>query len=175
MQHDELMIRDLSLALDDDYRLAFEAMRDIYESTDMMCQPFAQKYSDFAAFKTSVKEGHSAPGAVFIIGKIEERAVGYITINPVPAARLAHTAYLNMGVRDDQRGKQLGRKLLNAAMQRVVSDRIIEIVYLNVRADNEPAVRLYESANFDTIAVLTRDTKIGDKYYDGLLMRRFVV
>lgn len=175
MQYDELMLRDLCLDLDDDLRLAFEAMRDIYASTDMMCQPFSDKYADLTAFKASVKEGQAAPGAVFIVGEIDARVVGYITIHPVPAAKLAHTAYLNMGVRDDQRGKQLGRKLLNAAMQRVQSDKVIEIVYLNVRADNEPAVKLYESANFDTIAVLTRDTKIGDKYYDGLLMRRFVV
>ncbi len=174
MLQSEPTIRDLQ-DLDSDYQLVFDAMRDIYGSTDMMCQPFEQKYPDFENFKSSVRNGNACPGAIFIIAEANAECVGYITVSPVPATKLAHTAYLNMGVKEGQRGKSLGRKLLTAALDRIKSEKIIEIVYLNVRADNEPAVKLYESASFDTIAVLTRDTKIGDKYYDGLLMRRFIV
>lgn len=40
--------------------------------------------------------------------------------------------------------------------------------------DNAPAIRLYRRAGFETLAVLKRDTRIADRHYDGLLMRRFV-
>jgi len=43
-----------------------------------------------------------------------------------------------------------------------------------VRLDNAPAVCLYKKMGFEELAVLSRDTKIGDAYFDGLLMRKFV-
>ena len=43
-----------------------------------------------------------------------------------------------------------------------------------VRSDNEAAIRLYRHAGFEQLAVLDRDTKIGDSYRDGILMRKFV-
>jgi ribosomal protein S18 acetylase RimI-like enzyme len=43
-----------------------------------------------------------------------------------------------------------------------------------VRSDNDPAIRLYRNAGFEQLAVLDRDTKIGDSYRDGILMRKFV-
>jgi hypothetical protein len=43
-----------------------------------------------------------------------------------------------------------------------------------VRADHETAVALYATAGFERLATLQRDTRIGERYFDGLLMRRFV-
>jgi RimJ/RimL family protein N-acetyltransferase len=64
--------------------------------------------------------------------------------------------------------------MLQAALDRVAVEPAIEIVYLMVRSDNEAAVRLYLNAGFEQLAVLDRDTKIGDSYCDGILMRKFV-
>jgi RimJ/RimL family protein N-acetyltransferase len=46
---------------------------------------------------------------------------------------------------------------------------VIEILYLTVRADNIAAIRLYERCGFEKLALLERDTQIGDK-----LLRRGV-
>ena len=43
-----------------------------------------------------------------------------------------------------------------------------------VRADNVSAVRLYERNGFDSLASLAGDTKIGEQYFDGILMRKCV-
>jgi RimJ/RimL family protein N-acetyltransferase len=64
--------------------------------------------------------------------------------------------------------------MLQAALERVATEPAIEIVYLMVRSDNEAAIRLYRNAGFEQLAVLDRDTKIGDSYRDGILMRKFV-
>ena len=64
--------------------------------------------------------------------------------------------------------------MLQAALDRVAAEPAIEIVYLMVRSDNEAAIRLYRHAGFEQLAVLDRDTKIGDSYRDGILMRKFV-
>ena len=61
-----------------------------------------------------------------------------------------------------------------AALEKLRAEGIIEILYLTVRADNIAAIRLYERCGFEKLARLERDTQIGDKYYDAVLMRRFI-
>jgi len=39
---------------------------------------------------------------------------------------------------------------------------------------NEAAIHLYRNAGFEQLAILDRDTRIGDSYRDGILMREFV-
>jgi ribosomal protein S18 acetylase RimI-like enzyme len=42
-----------------------------------------------------------------------------------------------------------------------------------VRADNFAAVKLYQQKDFETLATLEKDTKIGNQYFDGILMCKF--
>ena len=51
------------------------------------------------------------------------------------------------------------------AVRRAQESQGLEILYLMVRADNVPAVSLYEKRGFETQAVLDYDTKIGNQYY----------
>ncbi|MBI2809971.1 MAG: GNAT family N-acetyltransferase [Candidatus Melainabacteria bacterium] len=171
MNRAKLRIRTIT---GNDCLAAYNLIQEIYASTDMMCQPFTEKYPDVARFELEINECKTTPGAAFLVAELPAGLVGYITIKPPAAAKLAHTAYLNMGVSEGARGNSVGRNLLSAAVSHIEADRLIEILYLTVRADNVAAVRLYESKNFETIAVLNRDTKFDGKYYDGLLMRRFV-
>lgn len=152
----------------------FTLMYEIYKTTEMMCEALSEKYPDQSILEEDLKEYAGLPGALFLVAEANSKLSGYVCAKPLRQSKLAHTAYLNMGIASNSRGKQLGRTLLEAAMQKITNDGIIEIVYLNVRADNEPAVRLYESSGFETIAVLDRDTKYNGQYFTGLLMRRFV-
>jgi len=167
----QLRIRNIS---DNDILAAYNLTQAIYASTDMMCEPFSEKYPDVASFEWEVNEYRRTRGAVFLLAELKEGLAGYVTVRPQAAAKLSHTAYLNMGVSESARGKSVGRSLLSAAVSRLQADKLIEILYLNVRADNHSAVRLYESAMFETLAVLNRDTKFDGKYYNGLLMRRLI-
>ena len=85
-----------------------------------------------------------------------------------------YKAELTMGVSPEARGLGIGRALLDAALSKLRADGVIEILYLTVRADNIAAIRLYERCGFEKLALLERDTQIGDRYYDGVLMRRFI-
>lgn len=168
----EFTIRSAIAAQDSAAILAL--MDEIYKTTEMMCEALSEKYPNQECLKADLAEYASLPGALFLVAEANLKLSGYICAKPLRQSKLAHTAYLNMGIASDARGKQLGRSLLKAAMEKIQQDRIVEIIYLNVRADNEPAVRLYESSGFETIAVLDRDTKYNGQYFTGLLMRRFV-
>ena len=124
-----------------------------------------------AGLSGHLDEIQKRPGSLFLVARDENELLGYLFIVPRLAAKLRHTADLHMGVREEEQGRGVGRKLLSVALSRLQNERIIEIVYLMVRADNRPAIRLYKMQGFEELATLARDTKIGAHYYDGILMR----
>lgn len=148
--------------------------RDVYSSSDAMSETFEEKYPTPGAFEADMAALQSLPEAVALIAEIDRTPLAYATIRPRKQSRLQHTADLNMGVASAARGQGLGRLVLEAALAQAASTPELEIIYLMVRADNTAAIRLYEKSGFETLATLHRDTRIGDQYFDGVLMRAFV-
>jgi ribosomal protein S18 acetylase RimI-like enzyme len=147
---------------------------DVYGSSDAMSEILEDKYPDAPSLARDATALAGIPGAVALATEVDHRPAAYVIVRPREAARLRHTADLAMGVARDARGHGLGRLVLRAALDRIRAASVVEIVYLMVRADNGPAIRLYEKAGFTALAVLERDTRIGDAYFDGILMRRFM-
>jgi RimJ/RimL family protein N-acetyltransferase len=148
--------------------------QEIYSSSDGMSELLEDKYPDARRLEEDVEALYRLPGAVSLVVEVDRKPAGYLVIRPRAQARLRHTAELSMGVASAARGRRLGSLMLQAALDRVAAEPAIEIVYLTVRSDNEAAIRLYRNAGFEQLAVLDRDTKIGDSYRDGILMRKFV-
>jgi RimJ/RimL family protein N-acetyltransferase len=148
--------------------------RDVYASSEEMSETLEDKYPGLDDFTEDVAALARLPGAIALAVEIAGRPVSYLTIRPRRQARLRHTADLNMGVAQAVRGQGLGSMILQAALERASASSELEILYLMVRADNEPAILLYKKMGFEEVAILSRDTKIGDAYFDGLLMRKFV-
>ena len=147
----------------------YNLIESIYASSDYFSEAFADRYPSPGALTDELA---SPSGEMFWVAVLGDIPVGYIQIVRQSPQRLRHTAFLNMGVTERARGKGVGKRMLEGGVERVKGD--VEILYLMVRRDNERAVRLYESAGFETISVLERDTKIEGRYYDGVLMRRFL-
>ncbi|MDR0578178.1 MAG: GNAT family N-acetyltransferase [Candidatus Accumulibacter sp.] len=145
---------------------------DVYSSSDTMSEALEDKYPDARSLAENMAALEKLPGAVALAAEVDGKPAAYAVIRPRKQARLRHTADLGMGVARDARGRGLGETVLRAALDRIRDESVIEIVYLMVRADNAPALRLYEKTGFETVAVLDRDTKIGDVYFAGVLMRR---
>jgi ribosomal protein S18 acetylase RimI-like enzyme len=133
---------------------------------------FHDEYRSPEHFRARLEELKARPGSVFLVARERNALSGFLFVTPRAPAKLRHTADLNMGVRREAHGRGIGSELVAAALARLQTERIIEIVYLMVRADNATAVRLYEKAGFERLATLVRDTRIGPNYFDGILMRK---
>lgn len=152
----------------------YAIMRHIYLTSGFMSDNFDEKFPSIGFFKSYFSNLLKRNGSFILVAIFDDKPVGYIVLETNAASRLQHTAWLNMGVVDSFRGKGIGQQLLDAALRKALAGKIIEIVYLMVRSDHYGAVRLYEKSGFDRLAILERDTKIGDEYYDGILMRKFI-
>lgn len=147
-------------------------IRAIYRDNDGFAAEPDEFCPDLPAFIQHLAELESRPGALFLLARDADGPGAYLFIKPRPLRRLAHTADLNMGVAVQRQGQGLGQALLREALRQATAAGRLDILYLMVRADNAAALRLYRTAGFEQQACLKRDTRIGDSYFDGILMSR---
>jgi ribosomal protein S18 acetylase RimI-like enzyme len=79
-------------------------------------------------------------------------------------------AIQNVGVTPDHRGQGIGRALVIQALRGFIQCGMACSV-LEVTAENEAAVRLYQSIGFEVIEVLYRDSKTGETVSEGQVGR----
>lgn len=154
--------------------MVFDLIQSVYQATDTFAADFAQEYPSLAALRNRLDDIRARPGSLFLVAHDENELWGFLFIVPRLASKLRHTADLNMGVCAEARGQGVGTMLLRTAFSQLAEERIIELVYLMVRADNQYAIQLYETQGFSVLATLTRDTKIGTSYYNGLFMSKAI-
>jgi ribosomal protein S18 acetylase RimI-like enzyme len=98
-----------------------------------------------------------------------DEVVGWCDIMPSTMSGFTHVGRLGMGVRREWRGQGLGRGLLQDCLSHARRAGI-EKVELEVYADNQAAVRLYESFGFVREGLKARARKLEGRYQDAVLM-----
>ncbi|MCL2827205.1 MAG: GNAT family N-acetyltransferase [Oscillospiraceae bacterium] len=121
-----------------------------------------------------IETTNSAPTSVCLVGIVDDKivCVGGLTGEAKP--RLMHQSTLGITVLKDFWGLGVGSHMMDALIQFAKGNELIEIVHLGVRADNLRAIALYERLGFREIGRYPRFTKIGDAYYDQILMNLYV-
>jgi putative acetyltransferase len=99
-----------------------------------------------------------------------ERVVGWADIFAAWAHAVSHCGSLGMGVHPSYRGQGLGRRLLNACIAKAWSKGLHRIE-LEARADNLPAISLYETCGFKHEALKERAMRFEGVFYHAVQMR----
>jgi RimJ/RimL family protein N-acetyltransferase len=97
------------------------------------------------------------------------RVVGWADIFPDWADAVRHGGALGMGLLPAYRGQRLGERLLRACLDKARAKGLTRI-YLQVRADNLRAVRLYERLGFESEGVMRHAMRFDGVHYDALQM-----
>lgn len=88
-----------------------------------------------------------------------------------PYKKLAHTCLFSIIIKEEMRGKGVGKQLLQHLMQYAKEKFKIEILHLEVYEGN-PAKYLYENMGFKTFGCQTRFIKEDAKYIPKIFMQR---
>jgi RimJ/RimL family protein N-acetyltransferase len=99
----------------------------------------------------------------------EANVVGWCDVLPKPQPAFRHTGVLGMGVVAAWRGRGIGSRLLQVALQ-AAWQREMTRLELTVRVDNERARRLYERFGFKVEGRCRRHMLMNGRYEDGYLM-----
>ena len=107
---------------------------------------------------------HSA----FFIAVRNGKVIGDVTLNGLPR-RMSHRAELSIVVAKSEWGKGVGSLLMEKAIS-YAAENGIKLINLEVRSDNERAIRLYEKYGFLKTGVSPACFMIDGKYYDADIM-----
>lgn len=109
------------------------------------------------------------PSEILVIAKDGDIYVGMIGAFPKDAKTWNIKAVY---VKPGYRGKGVSRKLVEEILRQIDEKKDVEATQLMVNAQQEAAVRLYQSYGFDIVET-AKDQKLGDgNIYDEYVMRR---
>ncbi len=106
---------------------------------------------------------------VFLVAVRNARVVGWCEVRRVsPGTEMDHRGVLGICVKKEFRGMGLGRRLMEAALNK--SKGKFEIVELDVFSVNKRAIKLYKEFGFKELGSRRATVKRQGKYYDILIM-----
>lgn len=104
------------------------------------------------------------------VAEEDRRIVGWCDALPGDAlSGVTHVGRLGMGVLKDYRRRKIGRRLLDATIEKAVR-RGLEKIELSVHASNAPAIALYRRVGFEEEGRKKRAWLVDGEYDDVLLM-----
>ena len=107
----------------------------------------------------------------FVLGAWGATLVGAVGFRRDSGLKMRHKGMIwGMYVAPEARGLGLGRRLLDAAVERARGMVGVEQVYLAATVGNSAARALYRSSGFVVYGVEPRALKLGDAYLDEELM-----
>lgn len=110
-----------------------------------------------------------ATGAAQFVAVDEALVVGWCDIFPSWPHAVRHCGSVGMGLLPAYRGRGIGHQLLSACLAKARSNGITR-VELEVRADNDRAIKLYERMGFRREALKRCGMRFDGIYYDTVQM-----
>ncbi|WP_291246468.1 N-acetyltransferase [Fournierella sp.] len=91
------------------------------------------------------------PTSAFFVARLDGRMVGSLSFRAMTLARASHRAEMGISVLQECWGKGVGNRLMEAAIDFAKNNAGVEIISLEVRADNTRAQALYRKYGFEEI------------------------
>ena len=138
--------------------------------------------SDPTAFGSSVEDEVSlsesdwrrrAENALFAFA--DGKPVGMIVFIVSSRPKTRHVADIfGVYVRASEREKGIGKLLLDSALKEIGRRPKVMKIKLTVNPEQRAALKLYRRAGFHEVGRLHRELRVGDRYYDELMMEKHI-
>lgn len=112
--------------------------------------------------------------SLFLVAVHEGRIVGNIDVAGSQRSVMRHTAMIGMGMLQAYRGKGLGTLLLQEVIAWAVANPVLELLWLEVYAENEAGLQLYRNCGFEERGYCPGFFKDNGVYADKIMMSRCV-
>jgi ribosomal protein S18 acetylase RimI-like enzyme len=113
------------------------------------------------------------PNALYALS--DDKPVGTVTYIVSERAKLKHIAQIfGVYVDPDYRGRGIGRKMLETALDLISKNKDIVKIRLTVNRQRDPAVALYKSLGFLVVGELEKELRVDGVFYDELMMEKML-
>ncbi len=158
-----MIIRKLTKHDTEDYRnIRLEALYNNPDSFGTMYHEEAIKTIDNFRDRIPVDNNN------FILGCYEDKElIGIVAFHQESRIKVRHKAYIrSMYVKQEYRGKSIGKLLLNELIERAKAINEIEVLLLDVVTNNRSAKQLYLSFGFKIYGIEKMAYKFDNQYFD---------
>ncbi len=112
--------------------------------------------------------------AVMILALVDNNIIAIGTIASNQKIKSKHNGELGIVVEAQYQGKGIGNYIIGWLCEWCRSNEVTKRIQLDVRTDNESAVKLYEKFGFVKVGKLENQTLIEDKYYHLYVMELMI-
>ena len=151
----------------DDYEQVYEmfASAKVYEGTLQLPYP-SREY-----WRTRLSE--NTDSIYNVVAIIDDRIVGMASVDTYPnRPRRRHAGAIGISVHEEWQGKGVGKELMHAIIDLADNWLNLTRLELEVYADNEAAIRLYERFGFELEGTLRQHAFRDGQYVDSKAMGR---
>jgi ribosomal protein S18 acetylase RimI-like enzyme len=96
----------------------------------------------------------------------------YLFNDKIKTKHIAHI--FGVYVKKEYRGREIGKNLIEDVLKIIEENVNISKIRLIINPDQKAAVKIYENFGFDIVGRLKNELRVDDKYYDGLIMEKFL-
>ncbi|HRO43566.1 MAG TPA: GNAT family N-acetyltransferase [Flavipsychrobacter sp.] len=126
---------------------------------------------DIAQGREFIHNFLESENSILIVATHNDRIIGNLDITGGRRNRLRHTGLVGMGMLNEYREKGLGGILLQTGISWAVKNNSIEKLWLQILANNLPAINLYRKMGFEEEGRQKNFVRLDkETYYDNILM-----
>lgn len=103
---------------------------------------------------------------LFIVGTINVNIVALLNFSARQRPRIQHRGEVSMSVSKAYWGQGIGSLMMDAFIEWARESQIVKKINLQVRTDNERAIRLYEGKGFANEGTMHKEFFVDGRYYD---------
>ncbi len=115
---------------------------------------------------------HSHHSALFV-AEMEQKIVAYLILQGNEPSRIAHRAYLVIGIHSDYRGRKIGTALFNHVEDWAKVNGIHRLE-LTVMENNEAGIALYKKMGFDIEGIKRNSLYVDGQYINEYYMSKLL-
>ncbi|MEK9199998.1 GNAT family N-acetyltransferase [Lysinibacillus halotolerans] len=143
-------------------------MKNAEDSGFMLFSPGERKITIDGLAKLMDSLNNSLKSSLFVAVD-NNRILGYIIVQNDKPSRVAHRAYLVIGVHSESRGKGVGTALFHHVLEWAKEVKLHRLE-LTVISTNDVAINLYKKMGFEVEGVKKHSLLIDDEYVDEYYM-----
>lgn len=140
-----------------------------YETKYMLYEP-GERTKDLPQIKSFIRD--SVEGEDFLlVAETDHRLVGYISAQKGRLNRIAHSAYIVVGILMDYRSKGIGTEFFKR-LNEWAEEKKVTRLELTVICENEVAKHLYANSGFQIEGIKRKSVCVDGEYLDEYYMAR---
>lgn len=121
-----------------------------------------------------IEQLNTADNSIFLTAFHEWHPVGFAYLEGGKRQRTHHCANLGIGVLQKYSNLGIGKLLIDELLAYARGSESIAKIELQVRKDNQAAIRLYKKSGFEVEGISKRALFINDRFYDYIHMGQII-